>query len=144
VRRLRPDNAAKKRVLVVEGVERSKEKFLGLNHEACSFFAMRFKGLAETLVGQVTFRHVEAFKYDEFQSDISEHKRRTPGATSRKARQLHFRVSLEEDDLPAHRSGWSGSSTSGESARALAAIWNASSTTGQKAHWSGARQAQRE
>ncbi|TCP78875.1 S-DNA-T family DNA segregation ATPase FtsK/SpoIIIE [Rhizobium sp. PP-CC-2G-626] len=100
VRRLRPDNAAKKRVLVVEGVERSKEKFLGLNHEACSFFATRFKGLAETLVGQVTFRHVEAFKYDEFQSDISEHKRRTPGAISRKARQLHFRVSLEEDDLP--------------------------------------------
>lgn len=97
VRRLLQNTGSAKRVLVVEGNERSKGQFLGLNDDVCRMFATRYCGLEAALDGMVAFRHTMAFRYPTFAEEIEGYARRTPNAVGRKARQLRFRVWIEED-----------------------------------------------
>lgn len=97
VRRLRQNTGSAKRLLVVEGNERAKGHFLGLNDDVCRMFATRYCGLEAALDGLVAFRHTMAFRYPTFAEEIENYARRTPNATGRKARQLRFRVWIEED-----------------------------------------------
>ncbi len=97
VRRLRQNTGSAKHVLVVEGNERAKRQFLGLNDDVCRMFATRYCGLEAVLDGLVAFRHTMAFRYPTFADEIENYARRTPNAVGRKARQLRFRVWIEED-----------------------------------------------
>ncbi|TIL65606.1 FtsK/SpoIIIE domain-containing protein [Mesorhizobium sp.] len=86
------------RVLIVEGQEDTKSRFMSLNDLAVRQFAARNRGLGQALVGFVEFRRTAAFDYPAFASDIANHKQRTADATSRRARQLNFKIWLERRD----------------------------------------------
>lgn len=98
VRRIYQRGSGSSQVLVVEGLERSKSNFLPLNNEVCTFFATRYRGLPAALDGLVEFRNVQAFDYLGFKDEIASFAKRTPDASGRRARQLHFKVWLETRD----------------------------------------------
>ncbi|WGM45840.1 hypothetical protein KOAAANKH_00704 [Brevundimonas sp. NIBR10] len=86
---------AHKRVLVVRAQETGQSRFLGLNHEICTYFAGRYAGLSSAFDGLIRFEGVDAFNYPNFADAIAKDKRRNALATSKRARQLNFRVWLE-------------------------------------------------
>jgi S-DNA-T family DNA segregation ATPase FtsK/SpoIIIE len=87
-----------KRVLVIEGQEDAKSRFLYLNDLAVRHFATRYRGLGQALAGVVEFRRIAAFDYPDFAGEIASHRQRTADASSRRARQLNFKVWLERRD----------------------------------------------
>ncbi|MGO7532760.1 FtsK/SpoIIIE domain-containing protein [Rhizobium leguminosarum] len=104
LKRLRPKNQASKGVLVVEGMQYRKGDFLPLNHEACAFFATRYRGLEEAFPGLVQFQRLLAFDYLNFAEEIADRAKRQAQATSKRARQLEFRVAIHADD--GEKTGW--------------------------------------
>lgn len=100
IRRIYQAGSAAEQILVVEGLERSEVSFLPLNNEVCTFFARRYHGLDAALRGLVEFRNVKAFDYLEFRDDIAGFAKRTPDASSRRSRQLSFKVWLETREGP--------------------------------------------
>lgn len=96
VRRLYRPGAIGRQILVVEAVEDEKRAFLSLNEDICAMFAMRYRGLEAALEGLVSFKRVLAFRHDSFAEEIAS-RRRGAQSASRKARQLRFKVRVEED-----------------------------------------------
>ena len=102
--RLNRSRADGDHVLVIEGLERSEHSFLPLNHEVCTFFAARYRGLGAALSGMAEFRSVKAFDYLDFCGTISNYAKRTPEAVNRPARRLSFKVWLETREAPVIKS----------------------------------------
>lgn len=99
-RRLYRPGAVGRQMLVVEAVEDEKRAFLSLNEDVCALFAARYRGLEAVLEGLVSFKRVLAFRHDNFASDPEFVKRRRGAqSTARKARQLRFKVRIEEDGM---------------------------------------------
>jgi len=99
VQRLHRPGAAGRQMLVVEAVEDEKRSFLALNEDICAMFAARYRGLEAALEGLVSFRRVLAFRHEEFaDDDVFKSRRRGAQSTARKARQLRFKVRMEEED----------------------------------------------
>ncbi|WP_242416443.1 FtsK/SpoIIIE domain-containing protein [Sphingomonas panni] len=98
VRRLYEPSASGRRKLVVEGVEATPASFLGLNDEVGRYFATAYRGLKPAFDGVVEFRRLEAFRYPEIANDIEDWSRRNKTSTARKARQLSFKVWLQDDE----------------------------------------------
>lgn len=96
VRRLYRPGATGRQLLIVEAVEDEKRHFLSLNEDICNLFAARYRGLDAALEGFVSFRRVLAFAHDDFAAEI-ESRRRGAQSTARRARQLRFRVRIEEE-----------------------------------------------
>lgn len=96
VRRLYRPAAPGRQTLIVEGVEDEKRAFLSLNEDICSMFAARYRGLEAALEGLVSFKRVLAFRHDSFVEEIAS-RRRSAQSTARKARQLRFKVRVEEE-----------------------------------------------
>lgn len=96
VRRLYRPAAPGRQTLVVEAVEDEKRAFLSLNEDICAMFAARYRGLEAALEGLVSFKRVLAFRHDSFAEEIAG-RRRGAQSTSRKARQLRFKVRVEEE-----------------------------------------------
>lgn len=96
VRRLYRPGAVDRQLLVVEAVEDEKRAFLGLNEDICAMFAARYRGLDAALEGLVSFKRVLAFRHDGFAEEIAS-RRRGAQSTARKARQLRFKVRMEEN-----------------------------------------------
>ncbi|OBQ86435.1 FtsK/SpoIIIE domain-containing protein [Mesorhizobium sp. WSM3873] len=96
VRRLYRPAAPGRQTLVVEAVEDEKRAFLSLNEDICAMFAARYRGLEAALEGLVSFKRVLAFRHDSFAEEIAG-RRRGAQSTARKARQLRFKVRVEED-----------------------------------------------
>ena len=96
VQRLYRPAAAGRQILVVEGVEDEKRSFFPLNEDICAMFAARYRGLDAALDGLISFRRVLAFSHDEFAQDIAS-RRRGAQSAARKARQLRFKVRVEEE-----------------------------------------------
>jgi DNA segregation ATPase FtsK/SpoIIIE, S-DNA-T family len=98
VRRLYRPSATGRQLLIVEAVEDEKRHFLSLNEDVCTLFAARYRGLDAALEGFVSFRRVLAFAHDDFAADVDfTRRRRGAQSTARRARQLRFRVRIEED-----------------------------------------------
>ena len=96
VRRLYRPAAPGRQTLVVEAVEDEKRAFLSLNEDICAMFAARYRGLEAALEGLVSFKRVLAFRHDGFAEEIAG-RRRGAQSTARKARQLRFKVRVEEE-----------------------------------------------
>jgi S-DNA-T family DNA segregation ATPase FtsK/SpoIIIE len=96
VRRLYRPGAPGRQTLVVEAVEDEKRAFLSLNEDICAMFAARYRGLEAALEGLVSFKRVLAFRHDSFAEELAG-RRRGAQSTARKARQLRFKVRVEED-----------------------------------------------
>ncbi len=97
MRRLYEPSVAGRRRLVVEGVEAAPSSFVGLNDDVGNYFATAYRGLEGVLADVVEFRKVEAFRYPEIATQIEHYTRRTKDSTARKARQLSFRVWLQDE-----------------------------------------------
>lgn len=96
VRRLYRPGAPGRQTLVVEAVEDEKRAFLSLNEDICAMFAARYRGLEAALEGSVSFKRVLAFRHDSFAEEIAG-RRRGAQSTARRARQLRFKVRVEEE-----------------------------------------------
>lgn len=96
VRRLYRPRATGRQLLVVEAVEDEKRAFLALNEDVCALFEARYRGLEAALEGLVSFKRVLAFRHGSFAEEIAG-KRRAAQSSARKARQLRFKVRMEEE-----------------------------------------------
>lgn len=96
VRRLYRPRASGRQLLVVEAVEDEKRAFLSLNEDVCALFEARYRGLDAALEGLVSFKRVLAFRHASFAEEIAG-RRRAAQSTARKARQLRFKVRMEEE-----------------------------------------------
>jgi S-DNA-T family DNA segregation ATPase FtsK/SpoIIIE len=94
LRRLYDGKTAGRRVIVVEGIERSPAHFAALNDDACRAFETRYRGIGAALDGVVEFRNVRALTYSELPGRPDGGRRKEP-PTSKKARRLSFKVWLE-------------------------------------------------
>lgn len=110
VRRLYRQGGTGRQLLVVEAVEDAPRAFLALNQDACNLFATRYRGLEAALEGLVTFKRVLAFRHDDFSGEIAA-RRRGAQSSARKARQLRFKVRMEQE---------------GESGASVRLVWQAS------------------
>jgi DNA segregation ATPase FtsK/SpoIIIE, S-DNA-T family len=104
LRRIHTSGTEDDQVLVIEGLERSEHSFLPLNHEVCTFFATRYRGLGAALSGVVEFRNVKAFDYFDFEKTIRSYAKRTADAMNKPARRLNFKVWLETREAPVLKS----------------------------------------
>jgi S-DNA-T family DNA segregation ATPase FtsK/SpoIIIE len=94
LRRLYDGRTSGRRIVVVEGIERSPAHFAALNDDACRAFETRYRGIGAALDGVVEFRNVRALSYSELPGRPEAGRRKEP-PTGKKARRLSFKVWLE-------------------------------------------------